>query len=70
MPPAQSVLAGTNAAVVGLLLAAFYNPVFTEGIGGRFEVIIALCAFGLLQFMKTPSWAVVGLSAAAGFILL
>lgn len=70
LPPAQSVLAGTNAAVVGLLLAAFYNPVFTEGIGGRFEVIIALCAFGLLQFMKTPSWAVVGLSAAAGFILL
>ncbi|QAR32731.1 chromate efflux transporter [Geovibrio thiophilus] len=70
LPAAQSVLAGTNAAVVGLLLAAFYDPVFTEGIKGRAEVITALCAFGLLQFMKTPSWVVVVLSAAAGFVLL
>lgn len=70
LPSAQKVLAGTNASVVGLLLAAFYDPVFAEGITGHREMVIGLIGFGLLQFMKAPSWSVVIFSAVSGVILL
>ncbi|GAB1535278.1 chromate efflux transporter [Geovibrio sp. ADMFC3] len=70
LPSAQKVLAGTNAAVVGLLLGAFYDPVFIEGITGHREMVIGLIGFGLLQFMKAPSWSVVIFSAVSGVILL
>lgn len=50
---------GINAAVVGLLLAAFYNPVWTSAILSPKDFSLALAAFLLLTFWKTPSWAVV-----------
>lgn len=65
----QSML-GINAAVVGLLLAAFYNPVWTSGILNTKDFGLALFAFILLTFWKAPSWAVVLSSAVIGGLLL
>jgi len=62
----QAALRGINAAVVGLLLAALYHPVWTSAIRGPADVGLALAAFGLLAFWKAPPWLVVVLAAAAG----
>jgi chromate transporter len=66
---AQAVLRGVNAAVVGLLLAAFYNPVWTSGIFTRADFGLAAVAFLLLFLWRTPPWLVVVLCAAAGQLL-
>jgi chromate transporter len=63
---AQAALAGANAAVVGVLLAALYDPVFTESVRGARDAAAALLAFGLLAHWKAPPWLVVAASAAAG----
>ena len=60
----QSTLAGVNAAVVGLLLAALYRPVFTSAVFGIGDFVFALAALALLQFARMPPWAVVLLGAA------
>jgi chromate transporter len=63
---AQAALKGANAAVVGLLVAAFYDPVWKSGITSPSACALGLAAFALLQFWKTPSWAVVLACAAVG----
>jgi chromate transporter len=65
----QGALRGINAAVVGLLLAALYQPVWTSTIHGPRDFALALAAFGLLAFAKTPAWLVVVLTAAGGAFL-
>lgn len=67
---AQAALAGANAAVVGVLLAALYNPVITEGVHGPRDVVAAVLAFALLERLKVPPWLVVAGCAAAGQWLL
>jgi chromate transporter len=68
-PSFQSALRGINAAVVGLLLAALYQPVWTSAIRVPADVALALAAFGLLAFWKAPAWAVVVFAAAGGAML-
>jgi chromate transporter len=65
----QGALRGINAAVVGLLLAAFYHPVWTSAIRGPRDLALAMVAFGLLAFWRTPAWLVVVLAAAGGALL-
>src|SRR5712691_1637083 len=65
----QSALRGINAAVVGLLLAALYQPVWTSTIKNAHDFLFALAAFGLLIFWKVPPWIVVLLAALVGGIL-
>jgi chromate transporter len=67
MPAVRSTLTGVNAAVVGLLLAALYNPVWTSAIVRPADFALALVAFALLVFWKVPPWLVVVLSALAGW---
>jgi chromate transporter len=67
---AQAALAGINAAVVGLLLAAFYDPVWTSGITNRFDYALGVAAFVLLFVWKMPPWLVVVLCGVAGQVLL
>ena len=55
----QAALAGVNAAVVGLLLAAFYDPVWTSGIQRPQDFGLALVAVTALMFWKLPPWLVV-----------
>jgi chromate transporter len=59
-------LRGVNAAVVGVLLGALYDPVWTKGIGGPADFALALVAFALLVVWKAPPWLVVLVSAAGG----
>ncbi len=59
-------LRGINAAVVGLLLAALYDPVWTSAIHGPEDFGLALVALGLLAIWKWPPWLVVLLSAGVG----
>jgi len=66
---AQAVLRGVNAAVVGLLLAAFYTPVWTSAITGKADFGLAAFAFLLLFLWRTPPWLVVILCAAGGQLL-
>ncbi|MFP8834086.1 chromate efflux transporter [Hydrogenophaga sp. XSHU_21] len=64
-PGVQSTLAGINAAVVGILLAALYDPVWTSAIEGPRDVALGLACFGLLVVARvSPLWVVV--FAAAG----
>ena len=63
---AQSALMGVNAAVVGLLLAALYDPVFTRAIRDGRDFALAVGACVLLSVWKWPPWLVVGLGALAG----
>jgi chromate transporter len=63
---AQAALRGVNAAVVGLLLAALYNPVWTAGILSARDFALATAAFLLLFMWQTPPWLVVVLSALGG----
>jgi chromate transporter len=65
----QRALGGINAAVVGVLGAALYDPVWTSAIHGRADFGLALAAFGLLVYAKTPPLAVVALAAAGGWWL-
>jgi chromate transporter len=63
---AQAALRGVNAAVVGLLLAALYNPVWTAGITGAGDFALASAAFLLLFMWQVPPWIVVVLCALGG----
>jgi chromate transporter len=59
----QSALRGVNAAVVGLLLAALYRPVWTSAIFAPQDFAIGIVAFLLLTFWAVPPWLVVILGA-------
>ena len=65
-PAARSALKGINAAVVGLLLAALYNPVWRSAIATPGDFALAVGAFLLLAAWNTPPWLVVMLCAAGG----
>ena len=65
----QSAIRGVNAAVVGLLLAAFYNPVWKSAIFNPVDFGLAILAFGLLAFWKLPPWLVVVLTAVGGEVI-
>jgi chromate transporter len=69
LPLAQAALRGVNAAVVGLLLAALYNPIWITGITSPGDFALAAVAFLLLFMWKTPPWLVVVLSALGGAVL-
>jgi chromate transporter len=68
-PVFQAALRGINAAVVGLLLAALYRPVWTSAISTPLDVALGLVAFALLALWAVPAWAVVAVSALGGALL-
>lgn len=68
-PSAQAAMRGTNAAVVGILGAALYNPVWTSAVLSPRDFVIALTGFLLLTVWKLAPWIVVVLLAAAGAML-
>lgn len=67
--PAQAAMRGVNAAVVGILLAALYQPVWTSAVKGPGDFVVALAAFVLLVVWGLPSWSVVLLTALGGVLL-
>lgn len=66
---AQAALIGVNAAVVGLLLAALYQPVWTSAIFTVQDFALALVALAALMFWKLPPWLVVIGCGVAGWLL-
>ncbi|MDA2806723.1 chromate efflux transporter [Nocardiopsis suaedae] len=69
-PRARAAVAGAGAAVVGILAAALYDPVFTEGVTSAATMAVAAAAFVALAVWRTPAWAVVIAAGALGFLLL
>jgi chromate transporter len=59
----RTALLGINAAVVGLLLAALYRPVWTSAIHATGDFMLGLATFGLLAFWRFPPWLAVLLAA-------
>ncbi|MFJ4037225.1 chromate efflux transporter [Microbacterium sp. NPDC090007] len=68
-PRVRAAMRGANAAVVGILGAALYTPVFTTAITGPGPLLLAVTGFVLLTAFKAPAWAVVILGAAGGVVL-
>ena len=68
-PRTQAALAGVNAAVVGLLLAALYQPVWTSAIFSARDFGLALVGLVALMVWKLPPWLVVVGSGALGWLL-
>ena len=65
----QAALRGTNAAVVGILLAALYHPIWTQAVVETRDFLIALAAFCLLQFWKVSVvFVLIGCAAATYFL--
>jgi chromate transporter len=62
-------MSGANAAVVGVLLAALYDPISTSAVRSPLEFALALAAFGLLFFWRWPPLWVVAFAAAGGELL-
>jgi chromate transporter len=65
----QAALRGINAAVVGLLLAALYHPVWTSAIKTSADLALALVVFALLAWWSFPAWLVVLIAALGGAAL-
>ncbi|WP_256656891.1 chromate efflux transporter [Pseudomonas sp. BGI-2] len=65
----QAALAGVNAGVVGLLLAALYQPLWTTSILGPLDVLLAVLALMALLFWRCPPWLLVLLGGFCGVLL-
>jgi chromate transporter len=65
----QAALRGINAAVVGLLLAALYHPVWTSAIQAPLDLALALVTFALLALWNVPAWLVVVIAALGGAVV-
>lgn len=65
----QSAMAGINAGVVGILLSALYDPVWTSAIHSRIDFGLALAAFALLVYGRVPPVFVVVLTGVAGWLV-
>jgi chromate transporter len=64
----RAIFAGVNASVVGILLAALYQPVWTSSVHTPFDFAIALAAFLMLVAWKAPPWIVVSIMAWVGAV--
>jgi len=65
-PRVRAAMRGTGAAVVGILGAALYTPVFTTAVTGPGSFLLAAVGFVLLTAFRVPAWAVVIVGAAGG----
>lgn len=68
-PKIKGALMGVNAAVVGILIAAFYQPIWTSSIQGPMDFALAAVLFSLLVHWKLPPWMIVVIGAVGGMLL-
>ena len=69
-PKVKGALMGVNAAVVGILIAAFYNPIWTSSILAPIDFAFAAILFSMLVFWKLPSWVIVLTGAIGGSLMM
>ena len=65
----RRALVGVNAAVVGILAAALYDPVFLTAVHGPRDAALALLAFGAITVLRLPAWLVVVAALAVGLAI-
>ncbi|UXR76361.1 chromate efflux transporter [Staphylococcus sp. IVB6233] len=65
---AEGFLKGISAGVVGILIAAFYNPIWTSTIKSELDFALASSLFILLMYFKLPSWAIVLIGIILGIL--
>ncbi|WP_394175775.1 chromate efflux transporter [Guptibacillus hwajinpoensis] len=65
----QKILIGVNASVVGILLAAFYDPVIKSSILAPEDFALAAILFALLSIWKLPAWMIVIVGVIGGYLL-
>ncbi|WP_366248562.1 chromate efflux transporter [Terribacillus aidingensis] len=65
----RKAFAGINAAVVGILISAFFIPIWSSTIHSSIDIAFAAIFFSLLNFWKVPAWVIVLFGAACGIIL-
>jgi chromate transporter len=68
-PKIKGALMGVNAAVVGILIAAFYHPIWTSSILAPLDFAFASVLFSMLVFWKLPPWIVVMTGAVGGLVM-
>ena len=68
-PKIKGALMGVNAAVVGILISAFYHPIWTSSILSPIDFAFAAILFSMLVYWKLPPWVIVITGAIGGFIL-
>ncbi|WLR42172.1 chromate transporter [Bacillus carboniphilus] len=68
-PKMKGALMGVNAAVVGILISAFYQPIFTSSIKSPIDFALAAILFTLLVYYKMAPWIIVLLGAVGGFLI-
>lgn len=66
----SGAIAGMNASVVGILMATFYQPIWTSSILNASHFALFACLFYLFYFLKIPAWALVALGILSGFLFL
>ncbi|WP_114378466.1 chromate efflux transporter [Paenibacillus prosopidis] len=67
---AQAALKGVNAGIVGILLAALYDPIFIDTVTSSEQFVLVLILFAFSQLWKRPPWQTVLLAAIAGLLFL
>ncbi|MBM7703451.1 chromate transporter [Metabacillus iocasae] len=68
-PKVQGALMGVNAAVVGILISAFYHPIWTSSILAPIDFAFAAILFSMLVYWKLPPWVIVLTGAIGGTLL-
>ncbi|WP_263628071.1 chromate transporter [Rossellomorea aquimaris] len=68
-PKIKGALMGVNAAVVGILVAAFYHPIWTSSILAPVDFAFGAILFSMLVFWKLPPWIVVITGSIGGFLI-
>ncbi|WP_409254221.1 chromate transporter [Bacillus sp. SCS-153A] len=68
-PKIKGVLMGVNAAVIGILISAFYHPIWTSSILDPVDFAFAAVLFSMLVFWKLPPWVVVLTGAVGGWLI-
>lgn len=66
----RRALKGINASVVGIFIAALYNPLWTSAITGEKHFVMAMVLFIMLIVWKLPAWGLVALGAFGGYFFL
>ncbi|MGG4471283.1 chromate transporter [Paenibacillus alvei] len=69
-PKINGALMGVNAAVVGILIAAFYDPIWTSSILSPPDFALAAILFSLLVYWKVPPWVIVITGAIGGSLIV
>ncbi|PLT29742.1 chromate transporter [Peribacillus deserti] len=68
-PKIKGALMGVNAAVVGILIAAFYQPIWTSSILAPIDFAFAAILFSMLVYWKLPPWVIVVTGAIGGSLM-